>query len=219
MKTILRLLIISSFISSCGQKPQEQTVAKPDSTNTALLPTVDNHADLFLDSCFTFLDLDSINEEMLRDRSIKGGYKYIKSVKRFSKQHCVFFRTGCHGYFVDDHVFLISKQNPINGITSVIIHDSKDFDYYHSVLYTLDKNYMKVDSLIVSLLGSDMAGDEPPYSITKARSKFDKEFIITTELEYNLYDKDSIVTVDSTVVYRKIQKDGHIAVVKTEKLI
>lgn len=216
MNRIIIFFTLSFFLSSCGQQKGEQSASNADSIKV-LSPSVPNNPkDLFTDNYFTFLNLDSLNEEMLRDSTIRDGYKYINSVKRFTKEHCKFFRTGCSGTFFDENVFFVSKQEMIGDILPVIIHDSKDFDYYHSDLYTLDKNFNKIDSLRVSLTGSGIESDEPSiYYETKVSSKFNHDEIITTEVEYLHYDEgDSTVIKDSTVVYFKIQRDGKIVTIK-----
>ncbi|MFN7839480.1 MAG: hypothetical protein ACK5QG_16060 [Bacteroidota bacterium] len=221
MKNIFGLITAFILLTSCGQRTIEQTVDSSDSTEFSSLQTSDNSTDLFLDTYFTFLNLDSLDEDMLRDSTIRKDYKYIKSVKRFTKEHCKFFRTGCSNTFFDENVFFVSKQKKIGDILPVIIHDSKDFNYYHSDLYTLDKNYNKIDSIRVSLTGSGIQSDEPSiYYETKVFSKFSDDKITTTEIEYWHYDeRDSTVTKDSTIVYLKIDADGKIKTIKKEKII
>lgn len=220
MNKITFLILTFGLFTSCVQRTTEQTSENPDSTIVSITTDkVDNSVNMFADSCFTFLALDSLNEHMLRD-SVDSGKKYISSVKRFKKEHCRFFRTGCTNSFWDEYVFLVSKQKPIHGILPIIIHDSKDFDYYHCDLFTLDKNYKKVDSLRVSLHGYSRDGDEIKYStIQEKKSIFSEDRITTIEFKYNKFDNDSTVTVDSTIFYRKIDKDGRIRLIKKEKLI
>lgn len=139
MKRIFGLITIYILLTACGQRTIDQVANNLDSTKVSSVEQVDNSADLFLDTYFTFLNLEYLDEEMLRDSTVKGDYKYIKSVKRFKSDHCKFFRTGCSNTFFDDNVFFVSKQNKVGEILPVIIHDSKDFNYYHCDLFTLDK--------------------------------------------------------------------------------
>lgn len=185
------MIILFILLTSCGRQKTEKSVDTYDSAKRVPLQISDNSAALFLDAYFTFLNLDSLDEQMLRDSTIKNDYKYIKSVKRFSKEHCKFFGTGCSNTFFDENVFFVSKQKMIGEILPVIVHDSKDFNYYHSDLYTLDKNYNKIDSVRVSLTGSGIQSDEPSiYYETKVFSKFSDDKIITTEVEYWHYQSD-----------------------------
>lgn len=221
MKNILALLTLLIFSTSCGSRTIDQTVANPDSIEVTSLHRVSDSADLFSDTSFTFLNLDFLDEEMLRDTSAGKDYKYIKSVKRFTKDHCRFFGTGCSDTFFDEHVFLVSKQRKVGEILPVIIHDSKDFNYYHAELYTLDKNHKKIDSVTVSLTGSGIQSDDPAISYKKkVFSKFSDDKITTTEIEYWYYaDLDSTVAKDSTIRYLKIDPDGRIKTIKKEKII
>lgn len=209
------------FLISCEQRTTNQTVYRADSTSVQV-ERVENDPDgLFADKYFTFLALDSLSEDMLRDTTIKRDYKYIKSIKRFTKDHCKFIKTGCSDTFFDENVFLVSKQKWIDDFLLVMIHDSSDFGYYHSELYVLDKHLNKIDSLVVSLSGSGIESDEPSiYYETKVFSKFEESKIITTEIEYWYYrDNDSTVIVDKAITYRQIGVDGKITILKKDKLI
>jgi hypothetical protein len=208
------------ILTCCTERATEQNTKQPEPQTT---PIIDNSktTDLFADSYFTFTNLDSLNERMLIDTTVKNDYKYIQSVKRFTKDHCKFFRTGCTDTFFDENVFFVSKQKKVGDFLPVIIHDSKDFGYYHSELFLLDTNYKKIDSLTVTILGSGTQSDEPSiYYTTEVISKFKGNKITTSEIEYWRYaDNDSTVTVDSAVVYREIGKDGKIRLLKTDKII
>jgi hypothetical protein len=221
MNKIACITSVLTILISCGKPATEKLVGEKDSIDLKPTEEITTAVDIFSDSYFTFLHLDSINEEMLRDNTIKKDYNYISSIKRFKKEHCQFFNTGCSNTFFDENVFLVSKQKKIGEILPVIIHDSKDFGYYHSDLYTLDKHFRKVDSIRVAISGSGTQSDEPTiYYETKVISRFADSKIITTELEYWHYtDNDSTVTMDSTIVYREIGVDGQIKTLDKKKVI
>jgi hypothetical protein len=124
-------LVLVYFITvSCGQKTVESSAVKPDTLpDPAPAKKAISVADVFLDSNFPFLNLDSLSEDMLRDQSVKKDIKYIQPIKTLSKEHCIFFKIGCTDSFWDEYCFLVSKQKQIGEITPVIIHDSKDFNY------------------------------------------------------------------------------------------
>lgn len=221
MNKIVYTIAVLIILISCGKPATEKLIGDKDSIDVK--PTLETTIaiDIFSDSYFTFLHMDSINEDMLRDSTIKKDYNYIASVKRFKKEHCQFFNTGCSNTFFDENVFLVSKQRKIGEILPVIVHDSKDFGYYHSELYTIDKNLKKIDSITVSISGSGIQSDEPTiYYETKVTSRFIDNKIVTTELEYWHYsDNDSTLTMDSTIVYREIGIDGKIKTLDKKKVI
>jgi len=218
MKKIVLLNLVLAVLISCGQKKVEQVAISSDTTVISLPQVIDRTAEIFADSNFTFIALDSLNEDMLLAPADRKR-EYISSVKRFTKDHCRYFGIGCTNTFWDDHVFLVSKQRLIYGILPVIIHDSNDFSYYHSSLFTLDKDYKKVDSLLVSLQGFSRDGDEIDYStITEVKSLFSSDSITTINYRYNKFDNDSIVAIDSTIVYHRIARDGHIKILEKQKL-
>jgi len=222
MKYFLGLIIITYLLSSCGQRTIESKNQTPDTVKNSTTEVITKTVDIFADSNFTFVSIDSLNEDMLFDESEKGKTQFIKSRKSFKQEHCEFFKTGCTNSFWDDYTFLVAKQDMIGDILPIIIHTSKDFNYYHSELHTLDKNHNKVDILIVSLDGFDQEPEDDYSTITKAKSRFKSDLIITTNVKFRRYRKanrDSLVTVDSTIVYRRIEKTGKIIIDKTEKII
>jgi len=213
-KEIIVFLIFFLFFS-CGQNRSDQSGFQADSVER-----VEFKDDLFNDSNFTFTSIEHLDEQMLRDTTSKRDYKYIKSIKRFTPEHCKLFNTGCTNTFFDDNVFLVAKQKLIGDILPVIIHDSKDFGYYHSQLFTFDKDNLKIDSVLVSLHGSGTESDEPPVvSIVKIESDFVDDLITTTESKYEKYlDSDSIVMTSSVIFHRKINRDGRIELISKEKV-
>jgi hypothetical protein len=219
MKYFLGLIIIANLLSSCGQKTSEVETQTSDTVKQSIAETTIGTTDIFADSNFTFVLIDSLSEDMLFNKTEKGKVKFIESRKSFKKEHCEFFKTGCTNSFWDDYTFLVSKQSPIGEILPVIIHDSKDFDYYHSELFTLDKELNKIDSILVSLVGYDRDGEDDYSTTREIRSRFSKDKIITTEFKIKKFDNDSTVTMDSVITHRKIEKNGHITVEKQEKII
>lgn len=218
MKYLSRLIIITYLFVSCAQKAVESKTQTFDTVNLAAEVTK-KAADIFADSNFTFVSLDSLNEDMLFDKTEKGEVKFLQSRKRFKTEHCKFFRTGCTNSFWDDYTFLVSRQDLIGEVLPIIIHDSKDFDYYHSQLFTLDKEFNKIDSVVVSLWGYGRDGDADYSTIKEIRTQFSEDKMETIEFSIRKFDNDSTVTLDSTIIYRKIEKNGHITVEKKEKLI
>lgn len=219
MKYFLGLIMITNLLISCRQRTTESATLTASTVESSVTEITTKTTDIFADSNFTFLSLDSLNEEMLFDKSEKGKIKFIQSRKSFKKEHCEFFKTGCTNSFWDDYTFLVSKQKQIGEILPVIIHDSKDFNYYHSKLFTVDKEFNKIDSALVSLVGYDRDGDNDYSTTREIRSQFLKDRIITIEFNIKKFDNDSTVTLDSVITHRKIEKNGHITVEKKEKTI
>jgi len=208
-KLLLAITIVELVLHSCNpRKASKENKVVSDSINI-----YNQNADILSDSNFTFLHLDSINEDMLRTDT--GNYnEYIRSIKPFKAEHCQFFHTGCSDSFWDNHVFLVSKQKSINGITPVIIHDSRDFNYYHCELFTLVRNNQKIDSLIVSLKGYDRDGEIDYMTIEERKSVFKNDTIVTSDLQYKKFDNDSVVVTESSITFRRIRSDGVIEVLK-----
>lgn len=219
MKYILELIITIHLLVSCGQKPIESKNQTSDTITNSITEETGKTTDIFADSNFTFVSIDSLNEDMLFDKSEKGKIKFIQSRKSFKEEHCEFFKTGCTNSFWDDYTFLVSKQRPIGEILPVIIHDSKDFDYYHSELFTLDKELNKIDSVLVSLIGYYQDGENDYSTTREIRSLFLNDKIVTIEFRVKKFDNDSTVTVDSVITHRKIEKNGRITLEQEEKII
>lgn len=174
--------------------------------------------DIFIDGNFAFIELDSLNELMLNPPD--GKSEYVSSVKKLKPEHFRFFNfRNVQGQFFEVHYFLVSRQKLIGDIKPIIVHSQPDFTYQVSELFTIDKQNRKIDSLIVSSWSFDNGGDDPSDRIEIVKSKFSDENITSIEWNYDRYDNDSIVTLDSTIVYRKIRKDGKITILKKEKLI
>lgn len=206
------VLLIVLLLIGCTTPSKEQKGFEATDVVTESKPNI------FADSNFTFIELDSLSEDMLRDKSEKGKRMYISSIKKMKKAHYRFFNFhGPDGSFWDDYFFLISRQKTVSGIKPVIIHFSLDFGFYTSVLYTLDSENRKIDSVEVASDNFSSGGDTDIDEITKSWSVFEDEFITTMSVEYQRFGGDSTVTTDSTVFYRKIRNDGSIETIKTDK--
>ena len=216
MKYTLTIIILTSLLIYCKQETNRLENQTAETISNSISAISVNTAEIFADSNFTFLSIDSLSEEMLFDKSEQGNVKFLGSRKSFKEKHCKFFKTGCTNSFWDDYTFLVSKQPLIGDILPVIVHDSKDFNYYHSELFTLNRDFEKIDSVLVSLVGYYREGETNYVTIEHIQSKFINNQIITTEFSTKSFDNDSTVTMDSTITYRKIERDGHITVVKKE---
>jgi hypothetical protein len=174
--------------------------------------------DIFDDKYFPLINIDSIDEDMLLKKT--GDREYLDIFTRLKTAHYTFFNfRNVEGEFFEEHYFLISKQKILNNITPIIVHSSGDFNYYTAYLHTLDTNNNKIDSTPVSHEDYETGGDEPYSYVGKTKSKFKDNFITTTILKYKLFDNDSTVTTDSTIVYKEIMKNGIIKVIKTDKVL
>jgi hypothetical protein len=216
--TLVSWLLLLILASSCNYTKKEPVdTSNPNTTKNDSEVSSNDRMNIFADSNFTFIELDSLTEDMLIDKSERD-LKYINSVKRFKTEHFTFFKfKGVENTFFAEHYFLVARQKLIGEIKPIIVHQSGDFNYYHSELYTLDKNYNKIDSATVSYSGFDTGGDEPYDYISIGQSTFDGDLITTTSLEYKRFSIDSLVTIDSVIATKKIESDGKIKIIKTER--
>jgi hypothetical protein len=201
---ILFIAIILTIPSCKGKKElAEEEVIK------TLLKTK-TYPDIFADSNFTFQSLDFLSEQLLFANGVDDAAKFLQGRKKFRPEHCKFFKTGCSNSFWDDYTFLVSKQDIVGLVLPVIIHDSKDFNYYHSTLYTIDTRQEKIDSLIVSLWGFSQDCDCDTSAVRHISSHFINDRIITTEYTILDFGNGSTVTTDSIVGVHRITQQGKI---------
>jgi hypothetical protein len=215
MQRCAPLLYLVTLLSCTEKTAQQHPTAPGDSTSTRVENSLYTPPELFADVNFPFLSIDSLSEQRLGDPD-QDSTKFSSWQQKFTLAHCRFFKIGCTNSFFDRYTFLVSKQQPVGDILPVIVHNSSDFNYYHSDLITLDKNYNKVDSITVSLEGFDGGED---YSTQKqAWSRFVNDQIITTTLTRRIFDNDSSVVLDSTISHLRIAKSGTIVVENVVKL-
>ena len=213
---ITKYIALIAILISCERFPSKSV----DSVKSIPDSLEKQSEDIFADDNFAFIELDSLNEDMLTVNSPDGNSEYVPSVNKLKTEHYRFFNfMNVQGEFFDKHYFLISRQKLIGDIKPIIVHSQPDFTYLVSELFTLDKQNRKIDSLIVASWSFDNGGDDPSDRIELMKSKFSGENIMSIEWKYDRYDNGSIVTVDSMITYREIGKDGKITILKKEKLI
>jgi hypothetical protein len=215
-RTVFIVFIL--LLLGCTKPSNESSAFSASDAISKIAPTLSPVMnDIFPDSSFTFIELDSISEEMLEVDSAKSK-KYISQVKKMKKEHYQFFHyNGPDGSFWDDYFFLVSRQKSVKGVRPIIIHTSLDFGFYTSTLFTLNSSNEKLDSVVVASAEFSSGGDTNEDDIIRIWSTFRDEYITSTQVNYVRFGTDSLVTIDSTIYYLKIRSNGLIDTINMKK--
>jgi hypothetical protein len=170
--------------------------------------------DIFNDTLFSNLNIDSLNGSFLRGKIVKTFFYDFKKWKDF---HFDFFKTKEDYY--DFGCYLISKQTNINpNIIGVIDLRCPPLEGATGYLYTINKEFKIIDSIeVVSDWLSKSEGNKEYYK-GETNSKIHNDLIEIEKISYTCTVGDSCFIDRKETIKAKILSNGKIELIeKTDK--
>ena len=215
MKNLLLIILVFAFCN-CQTKTSENVKQLNDELSNGKNIETDEdypfddelnneiYRNIFADTFFSFLNIDSINIEFLENRIVNTFYydfeKWIDLHYKYFKTELEYYDCGC---------YLISKQTKIgSNIFGVIDYRCTPIDGSFGYLYTI-KDMKIIDSIKVA--GRHFGGQEGNefYYKSYTTSKFYKNMIETHSIVYSIpQSSDPIFISEEERIIAEIKPDG-----------
>jgi|SRR5690554_4387085 len=225
MRTIAFILFFVALFSACrffdSNSTNDENRIKKTSDETPSNKQIANirkginehEKDIFNDSMFSFVNIELLNGEFLRDHVVKTFYYDFKEWKDY---HFDFFETKPDYY--DFGCYLISKQTNLESeVVGIIDLRCPPLEGAYGYLFTLNKEYLIIDSIEVVrdwVAGQD--GDEFYYK-GETNSKIVNNQIHIERISYTCTRSDSCFMDKREYIEAKVLADGKIQIIEQKE--